>query len=147
MSIEGIAAQRVAHIEHMDPYLMGASGFQFEGEKGVPWKPFKHLVMGDGRLTVWMDRSLSFGRIQAGDGLVDGAAILRNQSLCQGNVTFADAALFILNKDALMGELGFANQDQSGGVFIKAVDRPKQRMDSSLLPIESHRIGQGAGAA
>ena len=122
-----VVKEGVADMLHMDPDLVGASGFENALYQGHIAETFQYFIVGDRFLPVL---SLGIGIEQFPEALVpayvchDGAGVFCKVSPCQGDILAADSMVEELFCEAADGFLGLCEDHQSAGIFVDPVDQP-----------------------
>ena len=116
--VEGVPGERVADGGEMDPDLVGAAGFEPDREQGVAAGPGEDPVAGESVLAIGVGLAQDDGTFHPADGDVDGAFLIGDQALGDGEV-------FLVHRpDEKGGAEGvFGRHAQAGGVFVQPADR------------------------
>ena len=141
--IEVIPDQRAAQIAHMNPDLVGTSGFKPQLHKSKFFVLLQSLKVGDGRFPV-QEIHLAFkeGAGNSADRCIDRAAF-RRDPLYDGQVGSADLAVFHHLREDRAAQSIFCDDKKAGGIPVQTVDTAVDKGIFQLAIMKKYTIGKG----
>ena len=144
--IKIITDQGITQIFHMNSYLMGAAGFQNQGDQAVPVFYIQNLVMGNGGFAFFeIHGTLDNGTFFAGQGRSNGTFLRSDRTLYNGKIFSGDAG------NGFVGDHGgqhstadvvLGNQSKTGGVPVQTVDASEDKRAVLLFKIICQSVGK-----
>ena len=136
--IKIITDQGITQIFHMNSYLMGAAGFQNQGDQAVPVFYIQNLVMGNGGFAFFeIHGTLDDGTFFAGQGRRNGAFLRSDRAFYNGKVFSGDAGNSLVGNhcgEHSTADVVLGNQSKTGGITVQTIDAAED--ERAVLPLK-----------
>lgn len=144
-AVRAVAEDGGAERREMDANLMGAPGFDAAREKGVFAGDFRfqRFVVGDGRLSRFVDADLGFvlGVLDAEEFFSNGAAGILRSARGDRGVRLVHLVVLEGREEPVQRAFRFGDEDDAGGVAVDAVH--ERRTERERVQFSGIVIGNG----
>jgi len=122
-TINRIPGNRMREGSHVYADLMGAAGFKAKFKKGQALgKSLQNPPVGHGLSAIFPNRHFFPMDGMTANGQIDPAGLTDRATIDKSLIDLFHLAPLELVGQRLMGKIGFSNNHDAGGVFIKAMD-------------------------
>ena len=123
IAIEGVAENGVAAVGEVNPDLVFAAGFEADFDPGGVGGPFEDTAMGDGVFAAGgVRRDIDAMDAVFGETGVDGEGVRDDAALGDGEVGASGGVGLELILKAVLGGLGFGEDEEAGRLAVEAMD-------------------------